>query len=113
LLEAVSEDKRERVLGFGEEGRAQGLRELGRVELEVRWLRVSGDELARETLRELQRPAAIARLSFQVMALVVVVWTTVVARRRHRAWLYATRNAAAKIVRRPAALRALQRVTAA
>jgi hypothetical protein len=112
-LEHVSPPKRDDVLGFGEEGRAQGFRELERIRLEIRWLRASGDALAREALADLRKPAAIARVSFHVVAFVALVWAAAFVRRRHAAWLRLVRNAAARSLRRPAALRFIQRATSA
>ncbi|MBX3205664.1 MAG: hypothetical protein KF764_11395 [Labilithrix sp.] len=113
LLRRVSDAKRERLLGFGPEGRTQGLREVARVKLEVRWLRASGWETLRETLHELRRPTAIAHVSFELVALGTLLWATMFVRRRRSRWLRRARNAAARSVRRPAVLRALQRGTSA
>lgn len=113
LLHRVSEAKRERLLGFDREGRAQGFREAARVKLEIRWLRASGWETLRETLRDLRRPSAIAHVSFEIVALGTLLWATMLVRRRRSVWLRAARNHAARAVRRPAVLRALQRGTAA
>ncbi|MBX3216999.1 MAG: hypothetical protein KF850_33510 [Labilithrix sp.] len=113
LLRRISEAKREQLLGFGPEGRAQGLREVARVKLEVRWLRAAGWETLRETLQELRRPSAIAHVSFEIVALGTLLWVTMFVRRRRSRWLRRARNAAARSVRRPALLRALQRGTSA
>ncbi|MCW5836416.1 MAG: hypothetical protein KIS78_28710 [Labilithrix sp.] len=113
LLRRISEPKREELLGFGPEGRAQGLREVARVKLEIRWLRAAGWETLRETLHELRRPSAIAHVSFELVALGALLWVTMFVRRRRSRWLRRARNAAARSVRRPALLRALQRGTSA
>ena len=113
LLHRVSAAKRERLLGFGPEGRAQGLREAARVKLEIRWWRASGWETLRETLHDLRRPSAIAHVSFEIVALGTLLWATMLVRRRRSVWLRAARNHAARAVRRPALLRALQRGTSA
>ena len=113
LLDQVSQEKRARVLGLGAEGRAQGLGELDRVKVELRWLRARGRELAHDAWRDLGSPAAIAHASFDLVALVVLLWATIVVRRRRSGWLRRVRNAAARSVRRPGLLRALQRGTAA
>lgn len=112
LLDQVTDAKRRRLLGVGAEGRAQGFGELDRVKLEIRWLRASGRAIGREVLRDLRSPAAIARGSFDVVALGALLWATIVIRRRRTAWLRRVRNAAARLVRRPGLLRALQRGTA-
>lgn len=113
LLETVSPAKRDRVLGFGEEGLAQGAREIARVRLELRWLRAAGLETLRDLLAEIRRPAAIARMSFQLLALVAIAWGAVVVRRRHVAWLRWLRSAAARAIRRASLLRLVQRTTGA
>lgn len=113
VLEKLSPDKRGAVLGFGEEGLAQGAREIARIRLEVRWLRLSGGESLRDTLAELRRPAAAMRMVFHLLGLLALAWATVFARRRHAGWLEALRGVAARSLRRPSLLRAVQRITQA
>ncbi|WP_394822729.1 AAA family ATPase [Pendulispora albinea] len=110
LLERVSPAKHRRVLGFGPEGRAQGLREIERIELELRWLRASGGKVFDEALAELRQASSIARISLQLVGLLVLLGITVTARRRLGAWLRALRDLAARSVRRPALLRLIKRV---
>lgn len=113
LLEKLSADKRDGVLGLGEEGLAQGAREIARIRLEARWLRASGGESLRDTLAELRKPAAVVRMAFEVLGLVALVWATAFARRRYARWLGAVRGVAARSFRRPSFLRAVQRATQA
>jgi hypothetical protein len=113
LLARVSPRKHDSVLGFGPEGRAQGLREVERVSLEIRWLRARGWETLRDAQRDLQQPATVAKLSLQFTALGGLLWVTLFVRRRRSVWLRSARNTAARAIRTPAVLRLLQRTTAA
>lgn len=113
LLETVTPAKRDRVLGFGAEGRAQGAREIGRIRLELRWLKAAGGEQLRDTISTLKRPSEIARISVQLLALLGLVWATVIIRRRHALWLRWTRGLAARSIRRTSVLRLIQRSTLA
>lgn len=105
LFGLVSDDKRSSLLGIGDEGRAQILRELARIRLEVRWLRASGDRLVREEWAELKRPSAIGRLSIQLLAALAVVWATFTVRRRLAPWLSELRAFAARVLKRKALVR--------
>lgn len=109
LLEKVSASKRERILGFGSEGLAQGRREIARFQLELTWLRASSTEIARELYAELRRPAAVAERSLQLLAVLGIVWGAVFFRRRHSVWLRASRLAASRSIRRVSVLQLLQR----
>lgn len=112
LLQRVSEEKRRRLMGIGEEGFTQGGREIARVAFELRWLRVSGRQAARDMLDELRKPAAIARLSIELVAILALLWATVTLRRRRAAWLEAARETAARTIRSPALLRLVKQGTA-
>lgn len=113
LLGEVSAAKRAEVLGFGAAGRAQGFRELERVKLEARWLRATSGEQVRAWIAELRRPAALAALSLDIVALVVLAWAATLVRRRRGAWLRACQSFAARAIRRGRALRAVQLLTSA
>lgn len=111
LLEKVSSAKRASVLGFGEEGFAQGAREISRFRLELRWLRLTWLETGRDFLVGLRRPAAVARMSLQVLSWLGILWLTVTVRRRHPLWLRWLRSATARSIRRPSVVRTVQRIT--
>lgn len=113
LLDSVSPDKRDQVLGFGEEGRAQGAREIARMRLELRWLEAAGSQVVRDTITSIKRPAAIARISVQVLTVIALVWAAVFVRRRHAVWLRWLRSGASRSMRRPSLVRAVQHVSLA
>lgn len=113
LIERVSPAKRDRVLGFGAEGRAQGLREVRRVGLEVRWLRATGDALVRETFADLKRPARIVGIALQVIALAAILSAAMFVRRRIGPWLAAASEAMPELVHSAGVARALQKIAGA
>lgn len=110
LLDRISPDKRERVLGFGAEGRQQLAREIGRLQLEARWLRASGGELARAEWTKLRQPSEAGRLSFAVLTTLFVFWATLFVRQRLDDAVRAVNVFAARSARR-SIVRVVQRAT--
>lgn len=111
LLDRITAEKRERVLGFGTEGRQQLARELGRLQLEVRWLRASGGELLRAEWTKLRQPREAGRLSFAVLTTLFVFWGILFVRRRLDDALRVVNVLAARSARR-SIVRVVQRATA-
>lgn len=111
LLSRITREKHARILGFGAEGRAQLGREVSRLKLEIRWLRVNGVAAMRSELDALRQPAELGRASVGLLAMFSVLWATLTLRRRMGEIVDALRATADRSVRRTSWTRGLRRLS--
>ncbi len=107
LIDQLTPDKRDAVLGFGPEGVTAFKRELRHLQLMWRWIRVTRRPLA-ESLTALRDARTVATLTVRVLGLLALLIGTIFVRRRARKWL--ERLAALRLFRRPLWIRAYRRV---
>lgn len=87
LLPKLSRSSRERVLGLGQEGLAQGRREIGHLQLLSRWYRYDRWDRLDEVTNRAVESLTVASLRFSLMRLILIVVVALVLLRRPHVWL--------------------------
>jgi hypothetical protein len=84
LLEQVSEQKRESLLGIGPEGIGQLVRELHHSRLYYRWLKLAGKRLALEKIESMRDPyrAGVLLTKFLIVICFLVIYILIIRRGR-------------------------------
>ena len=105
LLARVSESKRDAVLGFGEEGRAQLSRELYHIQLVARWVALSWRRQLSQLLAQARSLRQVGNLLFDFSLVAFALWLGRRLRSERSRLLELARTAAARLLRVPRRIR--------
>lgn len=106
-LGRVTAAKRDRVLGFGEEGRAQLMREVDHVRLMATWMWRTREDAARAALRKMASAGFIGMLVGRLVLLGLLVGLARSIASKRAAWADSLRALVKRTVRRPVFARPL------